>query len=873
VIGNEQAGLNSPTDINIQAEVEAVGRISIVDNLLEVICRSTGMGFAAIARVTENRWIACSVRDEINFGLVPGGELQVETTICHEIRQSGLEVVIDHVEKDEAFCGHPTPALYGFQSYISFPIFRKDGSFFGTLCAIDPKPNRLNTPETIGMFRLFADLISFHLSVSDEFTLTKTRLSEELEKSQLQKHFNKDLTAANEKLAAANNELAEIQGRLKVSVKQLTESKEKLQQAIDTGNMGTWSINPVTYQVTMSDYVKELFGFSLTGEISIAQIVTTIDPDYQQAFKDVLTNAIENELVSDIEYPIINLITKENKWVKATGQLFYHNGELSEYSGMIMDITDQKLEERRQAMLAAIIESSEDAIISKTLNGIITSWNQAAEKLFEHTESEAIGKHITMLIPADRQEEEHLIIQKVSNSERVDHFETIRVTKSGKEIPISLTVSPIRNNRGQVIGASKIVRDISRQKQAEEQLQKYAENLEILNSVGQTIAEDLDIQGILQKVTDSTTQLSGAEFGAFFHNQVNDRGESYMLYTISGVPREAFEKFGMPRNTAVFNPTFTGEGIVRVDDITKDPRYGKNSPHYGMPKGHLPVVSYLAVPVVSKSGSVIGGLFFGHSQPGKFTKEHEQLVAGMAAQASVALDNAKLYAEIKVLNAKKDEFIGLASHELKTPITSINGYLQIIERNLPEGDRNKIFSSKALQQVGKLTTLISDLLDVSKIQTGKLPLSCTTFDLADLLKEVTEMMHHTHASHRLDLIFESDKLMINADQQRIEQVIINLISNAIKYSPLADKVVIRASASGNKVKVAIQDFGIGIEKDQYDCIFSRFYRVENLAAHMSGLGIGLYISHEIIGRHKGRIWLESELGKGSTFYFTLPLAS
>ncbi|MDB5010402.1 MAG: histidine kinase, partial [Mucilaginibacter sp.] len=170
-------------------DVNAIGRIPIVPKLLEVICRTTGMGFAAIARVTENKWIACSVRDEIFFGLVPGGELQLETTICNEIRQSGEAVIIDHVENDLLFHNHHTPAMYGFQSYISVPIIRKDGTFFGTLCAIDPKPAKLNTPEITGMFNLYADLISFHLNAIEQMAVTEARLAEERKTAELREQF------------------------------------------------------------------------------------------------------------------------------------------------------------------------------------------------------------------------------------------------------------------------------------------------------------------------------------------------------------------------------------------------------------------------------------------------------------------------------------------------------------------------------------------------------------------------------------------------------------------------------------------------------------------------------------------------------------
>lgn len=174
---------------DIAASVDAVQKIPIVTGLLEVVCRTTGMGFAAIARVTDEQWIACEVRDEIHFGLKPGGELELKTTICHEIRQSGKEVIIEHVEKDPFFCDHHTPRMYGFQSYISFPIVLKNGEFFGTLCAIDPRPARLNNPAIIGMFRLFAELISFHLQSIDKLHLTEYSLSEERKTAELREQF------------------------------------------------------------------------------------------------------------------------------------------------------------------------------------------------------------------------------------------------------------------------------------------------------------------------------------------------------------------------------------------------------------------------------------------------------------------------------------------------------------------------------------------------------------------------------------------------------------------------------------------------------------------------------------------------------------
>ncbi|WP_027229882.1 GAF domain-containing sensor histidine kinase [Phyllobacterium sp. UNC302MFCol5.2] len=174
---------------DFQADIDAIARIDAVPTILDVVCRTTGMGFAAVARVTEDRWIACQVLDNIAFGLKPGGELEVKTTICDEIRGSGQAVVIDEVSQDLVYSTHHTPQIYGFQSYISMPITLPDGTFFGTLCAIDPAPARLKNPQVVGMFKLFADLIAFHLDANDRLAKTEAALVDERTISEFREQF------------------------------------------------------------------------------------------------------------------------------------------------------------------------------------------------------------------------------------------------------------------------------------------------------------------------------------------------------------------------------------------------------------------------------------------------------------------------------------------------------------------------------------------------------------------------------------------------------------------------------------------------------------------------------------------------------------
>ncbi len=257
-----------------------------------------------------------------------------------------------------------------------------------------------------------------------------------------------------------------------------------------------------------------------------------------------------------------------------------------------------------------------------------------------------------LLAPGDREVAAAAVATAVA--QRCDYCTEYRVRRGdGSEVWVAATGRPVVSG-DQVTGMLGFVQDITARKRAEaertqllEQEQLARTEAEALTEAAQALTADLDLQATVQKATDVATRLTGAQFGAFFYNVTTERNESYTLYTLSGVPREAFAKFGLPRNTAVFGPTFKGEGVVRLDDVTADPRYGKNAPHHGMPAGHLPVRSYLAVPVISRTGEVLGGMFFGHPDVAVFTERAERIARGIAAQASIAMDNAKLYRRVQ----------------------------------------------------------------------------------------------------------------------------------------------------------------------------------------------------------------------------------
>ncbi|HEV2594236.1 MAG TPA: PAS domain-containing protein [Sphingomicrobium sp.] len=253
-----------------------------------------------------------------------------------------------------------------------------------------------------------------------------------------------------------------------------------------------------------------------------------------------------------------------------------------------------------------------------------------------------------------------------------------------EETWFTFSYSPVCDDDGKIAGMFCAVAETTERVLAERRIAEDAKILETLNETGAAVAAELHVERLVQMVTDAGVELTGAQFGAFFYNVIDTTGESYMLYTLSGVPRSAFECFPMPRNTAVFGPTFRGEGVVRSDDITNDPRYGKNAPHFGMPEGHLPVVSYLAVPVTSRSGDVIGGLFFGHPDPARFSLRHEKLMEGIAAQAAVAMDNARLYQAVQNANESLERRVDEALAERKLLadlVESTDAFVQVSDRD------------------------------------------------------------------------------------------------------------------------------------------------------------------------------------------------
>jgi PAS domain S-box-containing protein len=526
--------------------------------------------------------------------------------------------------------------------------------------------------------------------------------------------------------------------------------------------------------------------------------------------------------------------------------------------------------------LAKIVDSSDDAIVSKDLDGIILSWNASAERIFGYTAAEAIGHSIRMIIPEDRQSEEDFVLSRIRSGEGVSHYETIRRRKDGTLIPISLTVSPIYDDAGVLIGASKIARDITEQAQLHEAVKRQATTAQRLSKVGAMVASSLDRSTIVQKVTDVATDLTQAEFGAFFYN-VTDRqtGEPCTLHTLAGASKEAFARFPQPRTTTVFAPTFHGEGVVRLADVTEDPRYGKNPPYLGMPDGHVPVRSYLAVPVKAGSGEVLGGLFFGHSRVGMFTEQHEQLATGVAGWASLALENARLYYEARDADRLKDQFLAVLSHELRTPLNAIVGYSRLLRGSILTGEKAARGLETLERNASALTQIVEDVLDVSRIVSGKLRLDVQPVELPLVVHNAMATVQPAADARgvRVQAIVDPRVGPVSGDPDRLQQVVWNLLSNAVKFTPKNGRAQVRVERVNSHIDIVVSDTGIGIREEFLPYVFERFRQADGGTTRKTGgLGLGLSIVRHIVEMHGGSVYAASEgEGKGATFRVRLPV--
>ncbi len=417
---------------------------------------------------------------------------------------------------------------------------------------------------------------------------------------------------------------------------------------------------------------------------------------------------------------------------------------------------------------------------------------------------------------------------------------------------------------------------------ANDEAEEARHEIETLNRIGNTLASELDIGRIVQTVTDAATNLTGAQFGAFFYNVVDTQGEKLTLYTLSGASREAFENFGHPRPTPIFAPTFYGEGIVRSDDITKDPRYGQVEPYHGMPPGHLPVHSYLAVPVISRTGEVIGGLFFGHDRVGVFGDRAERVVSSIAGWAAVAMDNARLYdaerrarAEAEVANRAKSEFLANMSHELRTPLNAIGGYADLLSAEIrgPITEEQRADLARIKHNQHHLLSLINDILNFAKLEAGRVRFDLRDVSMNEALGQLEALISPQVHEKRLRYAYHccDPSYTAHVDPERLQQILLNLLSNAVKFTPRGGEISVTCGATRTMMTVRVRDTGVGIPADKLEQIFEPFVQLDRgQSASNAGTGLGLAISRDLARGMNGDLTVESVIDEGSTFILSLP---
>jgi signal transduction histidine kinase len=429
-----------------------------------------------------------------------------------------------------------------------------------------------------------------------------------------------------------------------------------------------------------------------------------------------------------------------------------------------------------------------------------------------------------------------------------------------------------------------------------EALEEERRVLELLNQTGAMLASKLDLQGVVQAVTDAGTELSGAQFGAFFNRVSDAHGDVFTLFTLSGANRADFEKLGHPRATPIFAPTFKGEGVLRSGDILQDPRYGKMGPYHGLPPGHLPVRSYLSVPVVARSGEVMGGLFFGHGQCDVFTARSERLIVGIAAQAAIAIDNARLYEQAKSsaeerarlleaerrarieserVNLMKDEFLATLSHELRTPLSSVLGWADVLLSKTPEASDQRRGLESIARNARAQAKLIDDLLDMNGIISGKIRLDVQPVELASIVESALDSVRPSAEAKMITLrrTLDPNAGPVFGDRNRIQQVVWNLLTNAVKFTPKGGKVDVLVERVNSHVEITVHDTGMGISPDFLPHVFERFRQADSSSTRKyGGLGLGLSIVKQLVELHGGTVRVESAgEGKGTAFIVHLPV--
>lgn len=527
--------------------------------------------------------------------------------------------------------------------------------------------------------------------------------------------------------------------------------------------------------------------------------------------------------------------------------IFNSKNKIIGASKIARDISRQKKSEEEQAKFSAIVTSSDDAIMSKTLQGIITSWNPGAENIFGYSEQEAIGQPMAMLIPDDRKHEEREILTKISAGERIKHFETIRVTKDNKKINISASISPIFNSKNEIIGVSKIARDISDRKKIELELEHHRSHLEELVALATS-----EVKAILKTAVNGVISID--EHGTI--HLFNPAAESL---------------FGWRSNEVV------GKNVSILMDNNLGAKHNEFIQHY-INTGEKNIIGVgREIPCLRKDDSTfLGHIAVGHSKLKSGSHLFVAFIADITQQKIaeeeliISRNNAETAAKAKA------NFLANMSHEIRTPMNSIIGFSEVItqDNSLSANTRNHI--NIILNSGRHLLNVINDILDFSKIEAGKINIEHINFNLKNLLKDIISTISFSASEKRLTLKLEFDKLVpecVVGDPSRLRQIILNLVGNAIKFTAKGKVVIsLKVGDRPDTLCFSISDTGIGMTSSHLATIFDAFSQADaSTSRQYGGTGLGTSISKQLVELMGGKISAESEISKGSTFHFSVHL--
>jgi PAS domain S-box-containing protein len=505
------------------------------------------------------------------------------------------------------------------------------------------------------------------------------------------------------------------------------------------------------------------------------------------------------------------------------------------------------------AYLAAIVESSDDAIISKDLSGVIQSWNTAAERMFGYSAAEAIGQPITLIIPPGCEAEELQILARLRRGERVDHFETVRVGRDGRELAISLTVSPIRDAAGEVVGASKIARDITEKKRAEDALAEQREWLQTtLESIGDAVIAT-DARGeivFLNAVAEHLTgwrreDARGKQCTEVFHivNEITRRPADN--------PVQRVLKDGIVIGLANHTLLIAADGTERpIDDI--------------------------AAPIRHRDGRTAGTVLVFRDVSDRRQVEHERYTAMLERERLLESERVAR-ADAERANRLKDEFVAIVSHELRTPLNAMMGWTEILANDQSDADTRGRAVDVLRRNTRLQAQLVSDLLDMSRMLSGKLRLELRSVELAAVIQDAVQTLQSAADNKGLEIETDVEQGVgiALADPARLQQVLCNLLLNAVKFTPAGGRVSVTLRQIDAGAEITVSDNGVGIRPELLSSIFDRFRQADSSTSRrFGGLGLGLAIVKQLVEMHGGAVRAASGGdGLGASFTVSLPVAT